>query len=162
MMPFQAVDLILPRVDRAMSDNRGSHTHTAQNEGASNVVYEWTTRIHAKKYELGGSFSVLIFLGEVSKDDPSTWHTSPAFVGSHHILVSGMDNPQGDRADSVSEGFVHLNTVIAKRSGLSSFEPSGVVPYLKENLNWRIEAVRVFRFVSCRGLAILDTISTLF
>ena len=37
-----------------------------------------------------------------------------------------------------------------------------VVPYLKENLNWRIEAVRVFRLCLVAGLAILDTVSTLF
>jgi hypothetical protein len=68
-MPFQAVDLILPRADKAMSDNRGGHTYTAkhraQNEEAPNVVCKWTTRIHAKKYKLDGSFSLLTFLGEV-------------------------------------------------------------------------------------------------
>ena len=72
MMPFP-VDLILPRADEAMSDNQGGHTHTAKytarKEETPNVFYEWTTRIHAKKYKFGGSFSVLILLGEVSKDD---------------------------------------------------------------------------------------------
>ena len=52
MMPFP-VDLILPRADEAMSDNQGGHTHTAKHtarkEETLNVVYEWTTRIHAKK-----------------------------------------------------------------------------------------------------------------
>ena len=110
---------------------------------APNVVYEWSTRIHAKKYELHGSFTVLIFLGEV-QEDPEEWHTSPSYVGSHSVYVSSMDRPQGDQVNVVSEGFVHLNAAIAERSGLSSYEPGGVIPYLKDNLNWRIEAVRVF------------------
>jgi hypothetical protein len=113
---------------------------------SNNVVYDWTARIHAKQYELGGSFNVLIFLGEVPKD-PEEWHTSPSYVGSHSVYVSGVHHPQGDQGDTVTEGFVHLNTAIAERSGLSSYEPRGVIPYLKDNLNWTIQAVRAFSSV---------------
>jgi len=42
------------------------------------VIYDWTCRIHCKKYELGGSYWVLIFLGEVP-EDPKKWHTSSSF-----------------------------------------------------------------------------------
>ena len=127
---------------------------------APSAVYEWTTRIHAKKYELGGSFNVLIFLGEV-KEDPEQWRTSPSYVGSHSVLVSSMDRPQGDQANVVSEGFVHLNAAIAERSGLSSYEPDGVIPYLKDNLNWRIQAVRVFHLCLVADPASLTPRSTL-
>jgi len=120
-----------------MTDNIHSHGK----EGPT-VIHDYATRIHFKKYELGGSFAVLIFLGEVP-DDPSQWRTSPSFVGAHAAYVYGGASQYGnrsDKADSYSEGFVHLNPAIAKRSGLPSFEPSDVLPYLKENLDWRVQA----------------------
>jgi tyrosinase len=106
------------------------------NEGQT-LVHDWTCRIHCKKHELGGSYWVVIFLGEVP-DDPKQWRTCPSFVGGHYVFVSS-----GQRGDTLTEGFVHLNNAIASRSGLSSFEPNVVVPYLQDNLEWRIEAVRV-------------------
>jgi tyrosinase len=126
--------------------SRGGNPHTAQKpehvKEGSKVLRDWTTRIHFKKYELGGSFAVLIFLGQVP-NDPSQWRTAPTFVGSHHAFVnsaaSQCDNCR-EQADLVVEGFVHLNSAIAERSGLSSFDPSVVGPYLKENLHWRIQA----------------------
>jgi tyrosinase len=135
--------------------SRGGNPHTAQkpvhgSEGQK-VLNDWTVRIHFKKYELGGSFAVLIFLGQVP-NDPSQWRTCPTFVGSHHAFVnsaaSQCDNCRS-QADIVVEGFVHLNSAIAERSGLSSYDPNVVAPYLKENLHWRVQAVREV-LLSCR------------
>jgi len=113
------------------------------------VIHDYTTRICFNKYELGGGFAVLIFLGEVP-DDPSQWRTSHSFVGSHVAYVSGAGSygygNRSDTTDSLSEGFVHLNTAIARRSGLPSFEPREVLPYLKANLDWRVQAVRIPSF----------------
>ena len=128
--------------------SRGGNPHTAQKpahgQEAHKALYDWTVRIHFKKYELGGSFAVLIFLGQVP-DDPSQWRTAPTFVGSHHAFVNSAAsqcNNCRDQADIVIEGFVHLNSALAARSGLSSFDPSVVSPYLKENLHWRVQLVR--------------------
>jgi tyrosinase len=129
---------------------------------APNALNDWTVRIHFKKYELGGSFAVLIFLGEVP-GDASQWRTSRSLVGSHHAFVnsaaSQCDNCR-DQADLVVEGFVHLNSAIAAKSGLSSYEPDVVIPYLKDNLHWRIQAVRAFLF--CFVVDILDTVSDVY
>jgi len=127
--------------------SRGGPPYTAQQplygKEAPKVLYDWTARIHFKQYELGGSFAVLIFLGAVP-EDPSQWRTCRTFVGSHHAFVnsaaSQCDNCRG-QADVVAEGFVHLTSAIAERSGLSSYEPGVVAPYLKENLHWRVQAV---------------------
>jgi len=124
-----------------------SHPSTAERgepgSGGPNVIHDWTARVHFKSYELGQSFSVLIFLGDVP-DDPSQWMRAPSFVGSHVAFVNSAaeqcGNCQGQR-DTVSEGFVHLNSVLARRSGLSSFEPDVVTPYVRENLHWRIRSV---------------------
>jgi tyrosinase len=128
-----------------------SHPSTAESgepgSGGPNVIHDWTARIHFKSFELfelGQSFSVLIFLGDVP-DDPSQWMKAPSYVGSHVALVNSAAEQCGNcqsQIDTVSEGFVHLNSVLARRSGLSSFEPDVVTPYVRENLHWRIRAVR--------------------
>jgi hypothetical protein len=129
--------------------SRGGPQTTAkaqQGKEAPQVVQDWTARIHFKKYELGQSFAVLLFLGEVPAD-ASQWRSSPSFVGAHVAFVnSAADHCANcrEQADLVAEGFVHLNTAIAKSSGLSSFEPRVVTPYLRDNLHWRVQAVRSF------------------
>lgn len=123
------------------------HPHPPHHGGHGPVaIYDWAARIHAKKYELGHGYVVLIFLGEVP-DDPSQWRSCPSFIGAHCAFVN-TDAEQcancREQAELVAEGFVHLNTIIAKRSGLSSYEPSVVAPYLRDNLHWRVQAVRSF------------------
>jgi len=109
------------------------------------VIHDYTVRIQFKKFELGKSFGVLIFLGDVP-NDPSHWRRCDSFVGTHYAFVNSAASQCGNcrnQAEEYSEGFVHLNSTIAKRSGLSSYEPEEVLPYLKENLHWRIQAVRI-------------------
>jgi len=126
--------------------SRGGPAHTAHGgqggQGGQVVLHDYSARIHFKKYELGGSFTVLIFLGDVPKD-PSQWRKCDSFVGAHHAFVNSAASQCGNcrnQADVYSEGFVHLNSSIAKRSGLSSYEPEKVVPYLKEKLHWRVQS----------------------
>ncbi|EKM51950.1 uncharacterized protein PHACADRAFT_262375 [Phanerochaete carnosa HHB-10118-sp] len=109
---------------------------------AGSSLYDWSARIRVKKYELGGSFSVLIFLGPVP-EDPREWRKSPSFVGTHQAFVNSSATQCANcrtqaAAGQVTEGFVHLDTAISRLSGLGSFEPSVVEPYLKRELSWRI------------------------
>ncbi|KAI9508871.1 photo-regulated tyrosinase [Russula earlei] len=124
----------------------GSNPHTAEKEEHGNegptVLYDYTSRVHVKKYELGGSYSVLIFLGEVP-DDASQWRRCHTFVGAHVTFANSAASQCGncsEQADAYSEGFVHLNQAIYERSGLPSYEPSEVVRYLKDSLHWRVQA----------------------
>jgi len=126
--------------------SRGGGPHTAakpqHGQEAPQVVQDWTARIHFKKYELGQGFAVLLFLGKVPAD-PSQWRTSPSFVGAHVAFVNSAADQCAncrEQAELVAEGFVHLNKAIAKSSGLSSYEPSVVTPYLRDNLHWRVQA----------------------
>ncbi|KAN0140456.1 Common central domain of tyrosinase domain containing protein [Lactarius tabidus] len=120
----------------------GPHTAATHVQGTPQAIQDWTARIHFKKYELRQSFSVLLFLGEVPAD-ASQWRTCPTFVGAHVAFVNSSADQCAncrEQADLVAEGFVHLNNAIAKVSGLPSFEPDVVTPYLKENLHWRVQA----------------------
>ncbi|TFY82262.1 hypothetical protein EWM64_g1750 [Hericium alpestre] len=122
------------RADQAPSGAASAHQ-------PNNVIWDWTARIHVKKYEVGGSFSVLLFLGNVS-EDPHAWRTSPNFVGAHHAFVNSSPGHCANcrrQHELVVEGFVHLNEAIAKHSNLGTFAPDAVRPYLKRELHWRVQ-----------------------
>ena len=120
-------------------------THGAPPAGGTpNSIYDWAARIHSKKFELGHGYSILIFLGEVPNDEEH-WRTCPSFVGAHFAFVNSSTEQCAncrEQEELVIEGFVHLNEAIAKHSGLSSYEPSVIAPYLKNNLHWRVQSVR--------------------
>ncbi len=112
---------------------------------SSSDYWEWTARIRVKMYALGGSFSVLIFLGTVP-EDPADWRTSPHYVGAHHAFVNNSPQRCANcrrQADLIIEGFVHLNEAIARLSGLPRLTPDVVKPYLQGNLHWRVQKVRM-------------------
>ncbi|KDR79498.1 hypothetical protein GALMADRAFT_208846 [Galerina marginata CBS 339.88] len=117
-----------------------SHGHLVPpNQG----LYDWTARIEFKKYELGTSFSVLVFLGAVP-EDPEQWAVSPNFVGALHAFVNSKAGHCANcrnQVQLVQEGFVHLNQAIVKHSGLNSLNPDVVEPYLTKELHWRVQKV---------------------
>jgi tyrosinase len=107
---------------------------------ASPSVWDWTARIVVKKFAVGGSFAVLLFLGEVP-EDYTQWRTSPNYVGAHYAFVNSSAHKCANclgQKDMVIEGFVHLNDGIAKHSRLNSFDPKVVTKYLTDNLHWRV------------------------
>lgn len=103
----------------------------------SEKITEWTIRIRCKKFELGGNFFVLLFLVEVPRipDDPNDWFLDPHCIGSLDAFVG---EEGGDGHNNIISGFVHINDYILKQSPQHSLEPDDVVPFLKENLYWRI------------------------
>ncbi|KAA1472059.1 photo-regulated tyrosinase [Dentipellis sp. KUC8613] len=119
-------------------------TASVQSFGSSaNVIWEWTARIHIEQYAIGGSFSVLLFLGNVPSN-PDEWRTSPNFVGAHHAFVNSVPAHCANcrrQGGLVVEGFVHLNEGIARLSGLGSLEPDVVKPYLTKELHWVVQKV---------------------
>ncbi|KAF8171240.1 tyrosinase [Mycena galopus ATCC 62051] len=117
-----------------------SHVPMGHHSG-EDKIWEWTARIQVKKYEVGGSFLVLLFLGGVPSD-PKQWRTSPNYVGAHHVFANSVPDRCANcrtHQDAETEGFVHLNDGIIEHSGLDSLEPDVVVPYLKRDLHWRVQ-----------------------
>ena len=107
--------------------------------------HDWTARIRVKKFEVGCSFQVLLFLGTVPAD-PKQWTLSPAVAGTYCILVNeSVSNCANcaSQSEFVEQGYVHLNRGITKLSGLSSLDPAGVVDYLTANLHWKAQKVKL-------------------
>ncbi|KAJ8073002.1 hypothetical protein PM082_019868 [Marasmius tenuissimus] len=102
--------------------------------------WDWTARIRVKKYEVGSSFSIPLFVGGRVPDDPKEWLTTENFVGAHHAFVSSVPDSCDDctkRKDITIEGFVHLSHILAGHKPTESLDSDKVVPYLTTNLHWR-------------------------
>ncbi|KAF8964476.1 common central domain of tyrosinase-domain-containing protein [Flammula alnicola] len=99
-----------------VSTSKQEHSHPVPHPGHHVVppnqgLFDWTARIEFKKYELGNSFSVFLFLGAVP-EEPEQWHISPNFVGGHHAFVNSAAGHCANcrnQGDLLEEGFVHLN-----------------------------------------------------
>ncbi len=118
------------------SNTQNSAPHSDASNASRRSFIDWTVRICLNAYELSGSYSVLIFLGDVP-DDPDIWMLSPSYVGMHSAYVDSTV----DQKPVITQGFVLLNNWIAENSRLGSFDPSVVEPYLKDKLSWRAQMV---------------------
>ena len=109
------------------------------------TIWAWSARVRVKQSELSSSFQVLVFLGPVP-DDPREWAGAPAYVGAFSAFVNGTPvrcaNCQ-ERSDAVTEGYVHLQDALVREARACSFEPGDVRPYLKDELDWRVQMVSV-------------------
>ena len=112
---------------------------TFVNKSGGNILHDWAVRVTCKKFELGGSFSVFIFLGEVPAN-PEAWFTDSGFVGTFDVFANSTPELCINcltQPDDVF-GFVPLNRAILEHSGQPSLEDSVVVPFLEKKLNWAI------------------------
>jgi tyrosinase len=110
---------------------------------APKSIYNWGALVHTKRFELDHSYTVSIFLGDVP-EDPEDWLTSPSFVGFHAAFANHQIDLCANcskQRENVISSLVCLNKKIVERSGLSSFEPCVIAPYLKNNLHWRVQMV---------------------
>ena len=105
-------------------------------------MLEWTARIRCNQNELAGSFSVLIFIGNVP-DDPKQWATSSSCVGFNDVYAGSASHE-----DAEVEGFVPLNDGLLNHFGPSQLTPEVVAPFLKTELHWRVHNVSPVSHVS--------------
>nr|Q00024.1 RecName: Full=Polyphenol oxidase 1; Short=PPO1; Short=Phenolase 1; AltName: Full=Cresolase 1; AltName: Full=Tyrosinase 1; Flags: Precursor [Agaricus bisporus]CAA59432.1 polyphenol oxidase [Agaricus bisporus] len=94
---------------------------------------DWSAQIKFNRHEVGQSFSVCLFLGNVP-EDPREWLVSPNLVGARHAFVRSV------KTDHVAEeiGFIPINQWIAEHTGLPSFAVDLVKPLLAQGLQWRV------------------------
>lgn len=104
------------------------------------VVQDWRAEISCRIDEVGGSFSVFIFLGNVPSD-PTAWLTDPGFIGTFDIFAPNS-SPYDPARDSLVNGFVHLNRGILRLSRQQSLEDNAVLPFLRQMINWGVQKVR--------------------
>ena len=96
-----------------------------------------------KKYEVGGSFSVYLFFGEVPADS-SQWYYDKSFIGTFDVFAN--ETPENcdncvDNRDKTITGYIHVSRPILSRSDKGSLDKAVVLPQL-EQLRWGVKKVR--------------------
>jgi Tyosinase C-terminal domain len=127
------------------------YDNSSENLAPEGKYKEWIANIRAPKHCLGGTYQVHIFIGDVP-GDTGAWVVHDNNVGTYTVLGS---NPQTTscekcRRDAGRElivtGIIPLTEALTDLIGAGEFrslEANDVVPYLKENLNWRITQVSI-------------------
>lgn len=110
---------------------------------------EWLVNIKAEKHALGGKYSVHIFLGPVEDDNISLWPISPNHVGTFFPFGQTPETQchkcrdnQRDRMQITDQ--IPLTSALMERylaQIIPDIAPNTVIPYLTENLHWRVEVV---------------------
>lgn len=99
-------------------------------------TYDWTVRVRFAAGELGRSFVVHCFIGDVPTDT-SEYMQASSYVGSAFAFnrVSG--------GDLVTQSFVQLSKTLIDSSGFTPpLSPLVILPYLTSKLQWRLVEVR--------------------
>jgi tyrosinase len=109
---------------------------------AADKSYHYVANIQTPRYYLKGSYSIYIFTGKPSSEDPTTWITDPNVVGSMGVLAHAKGQAMGSMKDVIIAGSVPLTRSLNGIIGtglLADLSVPLVTAYLKANLNWRIQ-----------------------
>jgi tyrosinase len=107
---------------------------------STTTKHEWFVNIQVAKSELGSSSVVFIFVG-APPADTATWKGANNLAGS--LFVSEPPNYSMGDNKRYTHGEVPLKEALAKVK-LPDYSEATVARFLKENLEWRIQKVRIF------------------
>jgi len=110
---------------------------------------DWVANATYNPYDLNDNFSIIFFLGSVPSD-PKTWLLAPNNIGvvSTYVDRAPSGRREGDSRPNVRhEGSLDLTGAIVKHSSWMRLSPESVIPYLTQNLSWRVLMVSPFRFL---------------
>ncbi|CCL99469.1 uncharacterized protein FIBRA_01487 [Fibroporia radiculosa] len=110
----------------------GDSIALAKKHASNGSIREWNVHIKFKKFELGSSFSVLVYIGETYVGSVS------AFVNSRPENCANCRRNQ----DVEVEGFVHLTKAMVEKYTLPSLEPDDVRPILAEHISVKLEGFK--------------------
>ncbi|KAF7945069.1 hypothetical protein EAE96_009849 [Botrytis aclada] len=123
----------------------GKQLETSKN--AESIKYrEYIANVRAPKHILHQTYRVRIFLGDFNSD-PATWATEQSTIGTFSSFgknpeTTGCGKCIKDEARSLMiSGTVPLTPILLKlykNGDLGSLETENVIPYLRQNLHWRV------------------------
>ncbi|KAH9484703.1 Tyrosinase [Psilocybe cubensis] len=112
-----------------------------QSAASMGTNLEWSVRVECKEYEIGGSFSVYVFMSNEVPSNQAEWLFHPTFAGTFDVFA----NPHPEEcancsahADETIKGFIHINKKYLERSKKATLDPAVVIPYLKEHISWAV------------------------
>ncbi|KAK5135710.1 hypothetical protein LTR08_004696 [Meristemomyces frigidus] len=122
---------------------------TAPEEIDNGKYRQYLANIMSQKFALNGSYAIYVFMGDFD-DTPSAWALSPNLVGTHAVFATlsgadATDSPQLRRRKIGSPlqvtGTMPLTSMLLAKveaGELPCMDLETVVPYLTDNLEWRV------------------------
>lgn len=144
----------LPSDKALLEKSQGPKKPYLRDLAPDNKYLEWITNIKSEKHALDGSYSVHIFLGPPEETNVELWPVSPTHVGTFAPLGQPKTThcircQDGQRGHTEVTGQIPLTVALVERylAGIiPDLTPTTVVPYLREQLHWRIAKVRICSF----------------
>ncbi|TKA78166.1 hypothetical protein B0A55_03895 [Friedmanniomyces simplex] len=106
-------------------------------QAANGSLFQYVANIQTPRYALNGSYYVFLFNGEPASELPSEWITDAHLIGPMGVLAQAKQTSH----DLIAGGSVPLTrsmTTAVNAGGLSDLSEAAAVPYLKDNLRWRV------------------------
>lgn len=103
-------------------------------------LFQYVANIETPRYALNGSYNVFLFNGNPESEDPSEWLLDSNLIGPMGVLAKADTTMSSN--DLLAAGSIPLTrtlTDIVSGGALSALTEAIVVPYLKQNLQWRIQ-----------------------
>jgi hypothetical protein len=145
-------------MERAFSNQEVSPVLSKQHNFPSNnqkkIWLKYFTR-----FAFNGSFNIHLFIGYIKDNQTERFITKKNEVGFSHIFATSEDSPCANCISQREEGMLYEDVIPISHSlyaylksntdpetdgppmslrTLESFEPEHVVPFLKQNLAWRL------------------------
>jgi len=100
-------------------------------------LFQYIANIHTPRYALNGSYSIYLFNGRPSTEEPARWVHDTNLIGPMGVLAQ----PGMTEKDLVAAGSIPLTrtlTAAVHNGTLPALTEAVVAPYLRDHLEWRI------------------------
>ncbi|KAL9100136.1 MAG: hypothetical protein Q9163_004452 [Psora crenata] len=143
---FESLVQALPKQEELLQISLEPSKPVLRDLAPGNKYLEWLTNIKAEKHTLDGAYTVHVFLGPPQEESTSLWPSAPTHVGTFAPLGQSSDTECGKCQDDQRDhtqvtGQIPLTIALIERylAGIiDDLSEESVVPYLTENLHWRV------------------------
>ena len=146
---FESLVQELPKREELLETSLKPSKPILRDLAPDNKYLEWLVNIQAEKHALNGAYTVHFFLGPPQEENTALWPSAPHHVGTFAPLGqpsnTGCGKCQADQRDHTQvTGQIPLTIALMERylAGIiDDLSEQSVVPYLTENLHWRVVQV---------------------
>lgn len=108
-------------------------------------LFEYVANIKTPRYFFGSSYTIFVFNGAPTSEDPLSWYMDPNLIGPMGVAAgAGEVNEAMHPTDLIISGSIPLTRTLQNMVGnagiLTGLAQALVVPFLKNNLEWRVLA----------------------
>ena len=101
-------------------------------------LFQYVANIRTPRYALNGTYNIYLFNSGPTSEDPASWILDPNLIGPMGVLA--QEDSTGNK-NVIAAGSVPLTRTLSNEVAtgtLSNLTEAIVVPYLKNELEWRV------------------------